>query len=101
MEVLEYGLCGLREIRLIKKERVIGEFNGSTIEDFATSYTIQIRIPYFLFWHKWITLATWGVLNTLDSDKADVSRNLILAKMSAYALYNKMIKYGGFQNSSK
>lgn len=49
MEVLEYGLCGLREIRLIKEERVIGEFNGSTIEDFATSYTIQIRIPYFLF----------------------------------------------------
>lgn len=52
MEVLEYGLCGLREIRLIKEERVIGEFNGSTIEDFATSYTIQIRIPYLLFWHK-------------------------------------------------
>lgn len=101
MEVLEYGLCGLREIRLIKEERVIGEFNGSTIEDFATSYTIQIRIPYFLFWHKWITLANWGVLNTLDSDKADVSRNLILAKMNAYALYNKMIKYGGFQDSSK
>lgn len=49
MEVLEYGLCGLREIRLIKEERVIGEFNGSTIEDFATSYTIQIRISYFLF----------------------------------------------------
>lgn len=101
MEVLEYGLCGLREIRLIKEERVIGEFNGSIIEDFATSYTIQIRIPYFLFWHKWITLANWGVLNTLDSDKADVSRNLILAKMNAYALYNKMIKYGGFQDSSK
>lgn len=101
MEVLEYGLCGLREIRLIKEERVIGEFNGSTIEDFATSYTIQIRIPYFLFWHKWITLANWGVLNTLDSDKADVSRNLILAKINAYALYNKMIKYGGFQDSSK
>lgn len=96
MEVLEYGLCGLREIRLIKEERVIGEFNGSTIEDFATSYTIQIRIPYFLFWHKWITLANWGVLETLDSDKSDVQRNLVLAKMSAYALYNKMIKYGGF-----
>lgn len=101
MEVLEYGLCDLREIRLIKEERVIGEFNGSTIKDFATSYTIQIRIPYFLFWHKWITLATWGVLETLDSDKNDVQRNLVLAKMSAYALYNKMIKYGGFQNSSK
>lgn len=101
MEVLEYGLCGLREIRLIKDERVIREFNGSTVEDFATSYTIQIRISYFLFWHKWITLATWGVLNTLTSNKDDVNRNLILAKMRAYALYNKMIKYGGFQNSSK
>lgn len=101
MEVLEYGLCGLREIRLIKEERVIGEFNGSTIEDFATSYTIQIRIPYLLFWHKWISLANWGVLDNVNLDKADVSRNLILAKMSAYALYNKMIKYGGFQNSSK
>ena len=96
MEVLEYGLCGLREIRLIKEERVIGEFNGSTIEDFATSYTIQIRIPYCVFLHKWITLANWGVLETLDSDKSDVQRNLVLAKMSAYALYNKMIKYGGF-----
>lgn len=96
MEVLEYGLCGLREIRLIKEERVVGEFNGSTIEDFATSYTIQIRIPYFLFLHKWITLANWRVLETLDSDKSDVQRNLVLAKMSAYALYNKMIKYGGF-----
>lgn len=101
MEVLEYGLCGLREIRLIKEERVIEKFNGSTIEDFATSYTIQIRISYFLFWYKWITLATWGVLNTLTSDKDDVNRDLILAKMGAYSLYNKMIKYGGFQNSSK
>lgn len=101
MEVLEYGLCGLREIRLIKEERVIGEFNGSTIEDFATSYTIQIRIPYLLFWHKWISLANWGVLNNVNLDKADVERNLLIAKMSAKALYNKMIKYGGFQNSSK
>ena len=48
------------------------------------------------FWHKWITLANWGALETLDSDKSDVQRNLVLAKMSAYALYNKMIKYGGF-----
>nr|DAG88246.1 MAG TPA: hypothetical protein [Crassvirales sp.] len=101
MEVLEYGLCGLREIRLIKEERVIGEFNGSTIEDFATSYTIQIRIPYLLFWHKWISLANWGVLDNVNLDKADVERNLLIAKMSAKALYNKMIKYGGFQNSSK
>ena len=101
MEVLEYGLCGLREIRLIKEERVIGEFNGSTIEDFATSYTIQIRVTYLLFWHKWISLANWGVLDNVNLDKADVNRDLILAKMSAYALYNKMIKYGGFQNSSK
>lgn len=96
MEVLEYGLCGLREIRLIKEERVIGEFNGSTIEDFATSYTIQIRIPYLLFWHKWISLANWGVLDNVNLDKADVERNLLIAKMSAKALYNKMIKYGGF-----
>lgn len=101
MEVLEYGLCGLREIRLIKEERVIGEFNGSTIEDFATSYTIQIRIPYLLFWHKWISLANWGVLDNVNLDKADVEKNLLIAKMSAKALYNKMIKYGGFQNSSK
>lgn len=101
MEVLEYGLCGLREIRLIKEERVIGEFNGSTIEDFATSYTIQIRIPYLLFWHKWISLANWGILDNVNLDKADVERNLLIAKMSAKALYNKMIKYGGFQNSSK
>ena len=101
MEVLEYGLCGLREIRLIKEERVIGEFNGSTIEDFATSYTIQIRIPYLLFWHKWISLANWGVLDNVNLDKADVERNLLIAKMSAKALYNRMIKYGGFQNSSK
>lgn len=101
MEVLEYGLCGLREIRLIKEERVIGEFNGSTIEDFATSYTIQIRIPYLLFWHKWISLANWGVLDNVNLDKANVERNLLIAKMSAKALYNKMIKYGGFQNSSK
>lgn len=101
MEVLEYGLCGLREIRLIKEERVIGEFNGSTIEDFATSYTIQIRIPYLLFWHKWISLANWGVLDNVNLDKSDVERNLLIAKMSAKALYNKMIKYGGFQNSSK
>lgn len=101
MEVLEYGLCGLREIRLIKEERVIGEFNGSTIEDFATSYTIQIRIPYLLFWHKWISLANWGVLDNVNLDKADVERNLLIAKMSAKALYNKMIRYGGFQNSSK
>lgn len=101
MEVLEYGLCGLREIRLIKEERVIGEFNGSTIEDFATSYTIQIRIPYLLFWHKWISLANWGVLDNVNLDKAVVERNLLIAKMSAKALYNKMIKYGGFQNSSK
>jgi hypothetical protein len=101
MEVLEYGLCGLREIRLIKEERVIGEFNGSTIEDFATSYTIQIRIPYLLFWHKWISLANWGVLDNVNLDKADVERNLLIAKMSAKALYNKMIKYGEFQNSSK
>jgi hypothetical protein len=48
------------------------------------------------FLHKWITLANWGVLETLDSDKSDVQRNLVLAKMSAYTLYNKMIKYGGF-----
>lgn len=96
MEVLEYGLYGLREIRLIKEERVIGEFNGSTIEDFATSYTIQIRIPYLLFWHKWISLANWGVLDNVNLDKADVERNLLIAKMSAKALYNKMIKYGGF-----
>lgn len=101
MEVLEYGLCGLREIRLIKEERVIGEFNGSTIEDFATSYTIQIRIPYLLFWHKWISLANWGVLDNVNLDKADVERNLLIAKMSAKGLYNKMIKYGEFQNSSK
>lgn len=101
MEVLEYGLCGLREIRLIKEERVIGEFNGATIEDFATSYTIQIRIPYLLFWHKWISLANWGVLDNVNLDKADVERNLLIAKMSAKALYNKMIKYGVFQNSSK
>lgn len=101
MEVLEYGICGLREIRLIKEERVIGEFNGSTIEDFATSYTIQIRIPYLLFWHKWISLANWGVLDNVNLDKADAERNLLIAKMSAKALYNKMIKYGGFQNSSK
>lgn len=101
MEVLEYGLCGLREIRLIKEERVIGEFNDSTIEDFATSYTIQIRIPYLLFWHKWISLANWGILDNVNLDKADVERNLLIAKMSAKALYNKMIKYGGFQNSSK
>lgn len=101
MEVLEYGLCGLREIRLIKEERVIGEFNGSTIEDFATSYTIQIRIPYLLFWHKWISLANWGVLDNVNLDKADVERNLLIAKMSAKALYNNMIKYGEFQNSSK
>lgn len=101
MEVLEYGLCGLREIRLIKDERVIGEFNGSTIEDFATSYIIQIRIPYLLFWHKWISLANWGILDNVNLDKADVERNLLIAKMSAKALYNKMIKYGGFQNSSK
>lgn len=101
MEVLEYGLCGLREIRLIKEERVIGEFNDSAVEDFATSYTIQIRIPYLLFWHKWISLANWGVLDNVNLDKADVERNLLIAKMSAKALYNKMIKYGGFQNSSK
>ena len=30
--------------------------------DFVTTYEIQIRIPYFLFWHKWITLATWEFL---------------------------------------
>lgn len=95
MEVLEYGLCGLREIRLIKEERVIGtEFNSYIIEDFATSYTIQIRIPYLLFWHKWITLANWGVLDNVNLDKADVERNLLIAKMSAKALYNKMIQYG-------
>lgn len=103
-KVLEYGICGIREVRLVIDDHIIEhEQYGNYITDcdFATTYEIQIRIPYFLFWHKWITLANWGVLNTLDSDKDDISRNLILAKMSAYALYNKMIKYGGFQNSSK
>lgn len=103
-KVLEYGICGIREVQLVVDEHLIEHQHDEhymTDCDFVTTYEIQIRIPYFLFWHKWITLATWGVLNTSNSDKYDVNRNLILAKMSAYALYNKMIKYGGFQNSSK
>lgn len=103
-KVLEYGICGIREIQLVKDEHIIEHQQDDkymTDCDFVTTYEIQIRIPYFLFWHKWITLAIWGVLNTLTSDKDDVNRDLILAKMGAYTLYNKMIKYGGFQNSSK
>lgn len=98
-QVLEYGVCGIREIQLVKNEYLIEHsHDGHYVSDcdLVTSYEVQIRILYCIFWHKWITLANWGVLETLDSDKNDVQRNLVLAKMSAYALYNKMIKYGGF-----
>lgn len=95
MEVIEYGICGLREVRIIKNENVIKYVECNDI-DIAVSYDVQVRMPYLIVFHKWKTLATWGYLITNKRNEADINRDSIHAKMSAYALYTHMVKYGGF-----
>lgn len=95
MEVIEYGICGLREVRIIKNENII-QCEQCSDCDVAVSYDVQIRMPYLIIFNKWKTLATWGYMITNKRDEADVNRDFIHAKMSAYALYTHMIKYGGF-----
>ena len=58
-EVLEYGICGIREIQLVKDEHIIEHQQDDkymTDCDFVTTYEIQIRIPYFLFSLKMLFL---------------------------------------------
>lgn len=51
-QVLEYGVCGIREIQLVKNEHLIEHsHDGHYVSDcdLVTSYEVQIRIPYCIF----------------------------------------------------
>lgn len=91
MEVIESGVCGTKDVRVVKREMdMVGCGKNAEVKDI--SYSVQIKI--LMCWH---TIATWDYEWTKDLAQVDIDRSDLLCKMAARALLTNMMQYGRLQ----